>query len=103
MIGASRGGIDETLVVTCNAEIPSSRLDDDLLAIDQRAGYCYSMNDSAARIWELIATPKAVGDVCTALCQEFIVDRETCMRDLSEILSAMREAGLVSVVDASVD
>jgi Coenzyme PQQ synthesis protein D (PqqD) len=103
MNSASPSEMGADVVVRSNPDIPSSRLDDDLLAIDERGGYCYSMNGSAARIWELIATPKAVGDVCTALCQEFVVDRETCLRDLSGILSAMSEAGLVDIVDAPVD
>jgi len=74
-----------------------------MLAIDERAGFCYSMNLSAARVWELIVAPVAVADVCATLCNEFAVDRETCLRDVCEILSAMRVAGLVNVADAPMD
>jgi hypothetical protein len=103
MSAAERAGIDARCVVSGNPDIPSSRLDDDLLAIDERGGYCYSMNASAARVWELVATPTVVSDVCTVLCDEFEVDRETCLRDVSEILADMREAGLVNVADAPMD
>jgi Coenzyme PQQ synthesis protein D (PqqD) len=103
MGGTGRAGIDAHCVVSGNPDIPCSRLDDDLLAIDERGGYCYSMNASAARVWELVATPAVVDDVCTVLCGEFDVDRETCMRDVSAILAAMREAGLVNVVNAPMD
>jgi hypothetical protein len=101
--GAEKAGIDAGCVVSGNPDIPCSRLDDDLLAIDERGGYCYSMNASAARIWELVAAPTIVADVCTVLCGEFEVDRETCMRDLAAILAAMREAGLVNVANAPMD
>ena len=103
MSESARAGIDERCVVSGNLAIPCSRLDDDLLAIDERGGYCYSLNASAARVWELVATPAVVADVCTVLCGEFEVDRETCVRDVSAILSAMREAGLVNVANAPMD
>jgi hypothetical protein len=103
MSGAERGGIDARCVVSGNPDIPCSRLDGDLLAIDEQGGYCYSMNASAARVWELVATPTAVADVCAVLCGEFEVDQETCMRDVSAILAAMLEAGLVNVANAPMD
>jgi hypothetical protein len=74
-----------------------------MLAMDERAGYCYSMNASATRIWDLIAKPASVGSICAALRSEFAVDTETCHRDVSEVLLALREAGLVKVMDAAMD
>jgi len=99
--GVQMPEIDARCVVRRSSDIPFSWLDEDMLAIDERAGYCYSLNASAARIWDLILTPKSVGDVCSVLCKEFAVDRETCGRDVSEVLSAMRDAGLIEVTDAA--
>ena len=99
----AKAGIDARSVVCSNTNIPTSRLDDEMLAIDERGGYCYSMNASAARVWELIANPATVGDVCAVLCEEFAVDRETCLQDVSGILSTMQDAGLVNVADARMD
>jgi hypothetical protein len=90
--------INEQSVVSGNADIVFSRLDDDLLAMDERAGYCYSLNFSAARIWDLVRTPTAVESICSVLCKEFPIDPETCRRDVCELLSAMRDAGLVTVL-----
>lgn len=71
--------------------------------MDERAGYCYSLNASAAKIWDLIHTPTSVGSICAVLCEEFAVDPETCIQDVSELLSAMREAGLIRVTDAAME
>ena len=95
--------IDVSCVVSCNPDIPFSPLDEDMLAIDERAGYCYSLNSSAARIWHLALTPASVGEICTVLCKEFAIDHETCLRDVSELLLDMRDAGLIKVADAAMD
>jgi hypothetical protein len=95
--------LDPRSIVSSATEIPFSRLDDDILAIDQNAGYCYSLNASAARVWDLILTPTSVGSICATLCGEFAVDHETCLRDVSDLLGVMREAGLVKVTDATMD
>jgi hypothetical protein len=102
MHGLRKSGIDARCVVSSNTDIPFTRLQEDMLAIDERAGYCYSLNTSAARIWDLIRNPASVGDICAILCKEFSVDRETCIRDVSELLSAMRDAGLIRVIDGPV-
>jgi hypothetical protein len=86
-------------LVSSASSIPFSRLHDDLLAIDQQAGYCYAMNPSAARIWELIPSPTRVSAVCATLCSEFGVNEEQCREDVVNFLAALADAGLVRVAD----
>lgn len=81
------------------ADLPFTRLHEDLWAFDQQAGYCYSMNPSAARIWELIPNFTPVSAVCAELCVEFGVDDEQCRQDVLAFLSSLAEAGLVRVAD----
>ena len=71
--------------------------------MDEHAGYCYSLNASAAKIWDLVHTPASVGSICAVLCEEFAVDPEICIQDVSELLGAMREAGLIKVTNGAVD
>jgi hypothetical protein len=89
--------IEPGAVITRTSEIPFVSLDEDMLAMDESAGKCYSLNVSAARVWDAIASPTSVGSVCESLCKEFAVDPETCLADVSELLFAMREAGLVEL------
>jgi hypothetical protein len=84
-------------LVCANGDIPFTRLHDDLLAIDPRTGYCYSMNPSAARIWELIHSTIGVSAVCAALCEEFGINGEQCHTDVLEFLNALADANLVKV------
>jgi hypothetical protein len=101
--GAQRSRIDKRCVISRNPDVSFTRLHDDMLAIDERAGYCYSMNVSATRIWELMMEPVTVGDICTVLCRDFVVTEETCLSDVAELLSTMRETGLVRVESATLD
>lgn len=103
MNGVRSPSLDPRSIVSSATDIPFSRLHNEVLAIDQNAGYCYSLNASAARVWELILTPISVDSICVALCHEFAVDHETCLRDISDLLTAMRDAGLVKVTDAAMD
>lgn len=89
--------VDAGSVVCSSGNLPFARLHDDLMAIDPNAGYCYSMNYSAARIWELIPTPTAVSKICDVLCAEFGVGEEQCYEDVVGFLTALANAGLVKV------
>lgn len=82
-------------------DIPFSRLDDELLAIDSAAGFVYSLNETAGRVWDLIQTPASVGAVCAQLRLEFAVDEMTCRRDVIALLQALHDAGLLRVSDAT--
>jgi hypothetical protein len=84
----------DTLVARAD-NLASSRVDDSIIAISRELGYCFAMNVTGARVWELISSPVRIGSVRDSLCDEFNVDRDTCLRDLLSILSQMKENGLL--------
>jgi Coenzyme PQQ synthesis protein D (PqqD) len=87
--------IEPGTVVRRKVEPVFTKLDDELLALDAQAGQCYSLNDSAARVWDLIETPTQVSEVCERLTAEYDIGRETCVADVIELLGELREAGLI--------
>lgn len=91
--------INAASIVKRGKDVPFSQLDDELLAIDAQAGYCYSLNETAGCVWELIATPMPVSAVCAQLRREFAVDEATCLRETLSLLQALCAAGLVQAVD----
>jgi hypothetical protein len=93
-MSGSELGLDT--VVIRNAGIPFSRADDSVIAIDIPAGYCYALNGTGARVWELISAATPISELQSRLCQEFNVDAPTCLQDLLEILAKLRDAGLVT-------
>ena len=98
MSASGTRNINESTVVQASRDIVFSSLDEDMLAMDERAGFCYSLNSSGARIWHLMQSPTSVGAMCSVLCREFEVDQQTCFEDVSEILKSMLDAGLVRLV-----
>lgn len=89
--------IDGAMVVQRRGAPLFTRLDDELLALDPAAGLCYSLNSTAARVWELIDSPTPVRVLCDELEREFAVDRPTAERDVVELLGRLRDAGLIEV------
>ncbi len=86
-------------IVRRGKDIPFSQLDDELLAIDSQAGYCYSLNATAGRVWDLIATPITFEAICAQLRKEYAVDEQTCRREVTALLQGLCDAGLVQVAD----
>lgn len=74
-----------------------SQLDDEFLAIDAQAGYCYSLNETAGRVWDRIAVPISIQEICMSLREEYAVDEATCREDVVNLLKGLRDAGLVQV------
>ena len=89
--------LEAQTIVQRTRETPFSQLDDELLAIDVDAGYCYSLNATAGRVWELIAAPVLIQVVCAQLRREYAVDEATCLAEVIALLQGLYEAGLVQV------
>lgn len=64
-------------------------------------GRYFSFNESAARIWELLAEPVSLASICAALIAEYDVDPETCRHDSAVFMDALTTAGLVTEAEAS--
>jgi hypothetical protein len=86
-------------------DIPFTKVHDQMLALDEDAGYYYALNETSHRVWELLAEPfdtaqgkpTTVESVCARLCQEFSVDPDTCQREILHLLHGLHEAGLVQI------
>ena len=74
-----------------------THLDDELLALDPQAGLCFSLNVTAARVWQLIDDPTSLDAICRRLVNEFDVDDDTCLRGVAELVSELEAAGFVEV------
>jgi hypothetical protein len=82
-------------------DIPFSRLDDELLAIDSQAGYCYSLNETAGLVWDLLATPVSIEAICSQLRRQYAVDEATCLHEVTILIKALHGAELAEVCDAT--
>ena len=90
-------------VVFRSADIVFSKLDDELLAIDAQVGFCYSMNETAGRIWEIISSPVSIGELCSQLRKEYSVNEGVCLQEVLPLVQKLHDSGLIKVRDAQSD
>lgn len=91
--------IQPATVLQRTKDVLFSQIDDELVAIDAKAGYCYSLNQSAGRVWELLAEPMSLSAICAQLSREYKVDEPTCLREVGAMLQALYKAGLVQTAN----
>jgi hypothetical protein len=66
-------------------------------------GNYYSVDDVAARIWRLLASPSTIASICDVLAEEYSVNREECAADVLEFLERLYSEGLIEVSDESLE
>ena len=77
-------------------EILGARVDvDNAVLLSVADGLYFGLDAVGGRIWELLDTPRTVGEICTALGEEFEVDDETCRADVLGFVAELMERGIV--------
>jgi PqqD family protein of HPr-rel-A system len=51
--------------------LPFQRMDEDAIVVDPRTREVHLLNETAARIWELLETPSSVDELAAALAEEY--------------------------------
>jgi hypothetical protein len=57
------------------------------------------MNVVASRIWNLLATPIRICDLCAALHSKYKVDPDVCERQVVDLLEGLRAEGLIRTLE----
>jgi Coenzyme PQQ synthesis protein D (PqqD) len=65
--------------------------------LDLSRGLYYGLDEVGATVWRLMAEPRSVAELASAVCEEYDVTRERAETDLLRLLSDMAERGLVQV------
>lgn len=94
---------EEKLLNRCytkDSSIVSRKIADEfiLVPIRQKAGdldNIYTMNEVAARIWELIDGEKRNDEIRNAIVDEFEVEPEEAEKDLMEFLQKLENVGII--------
>jgi hypothetical protein len=86
-------------VVACSDDLIKAEIDGEILALNVERGACYGMNVIGSRVWNLVAQPIRVCDLCSALLKEYRVDPEVCERQVLDLLEELRAEGLIAIVE----
>lgn len=86
----------DTTVVAGREQI-SCELADEAVVLSLRDGVYYGLNAVAARVWDLVQEPRTIREIGEILMDEYEIDRESCTRDLLDLVDRLREWKLVEL------
>ncbi|MCY3660663.1 MAG: PqqD family protein [Caldilineaceae bacterium] len=80
--------------------IATSPVDEDLMMFSQERNSYFALKGPARAIWERIAQPIVVEQLCEELTAEFDdVDIDECQRDVIAFLTELQDEGLIRIID----
>lgn len=81
--------------VVRSSDVMASAVDNELVMMDIERGVYYSLDQIGTDIWNRIAEPVTVADLCAQLVQHYEVDPATCEADVLALLNDMAHNGLL--------
>jgi hypothetical protein len=85
------------ILVRNDAELLTTLVDGELIGMSVERGACYGLNGVGTRVWELLAEPRSIADLCDQLTSEYEVDADQCLREVLDLVEELRSEGLVTV------
>jgi hypothetical protein len=76
-----------------------AEIDNEIVALSIESGTCYGLNRTGSRVWNLLARPIRVGDICATLLAEYRVDPKVCETEVLDLLEELRAEGLIAAVE----
>ena len=88
--------LSTTSVIAQSSGLLEAAIDEDTVLLSIERGTCYSLNRIGSRIWGMLASPARIADVCATLVAEYRIDRDTCERQVIDLLEELQAEGLIA-------
>jgi hypothetical protein len=88
-----------TTVLACRDGLIEAEVDDEIVALSIEQGTCYGMNRVGSRVWNLLAKPIRISDLCAMLLAAYRVDPDVCERQVLDLLEELRAEGLIVTLE----
>ncbi len=76
-------------------ELPFQRLDEETIVVDPRSREVHLLNETAGRIWELLAAPRSLDELAATLADEYDAERRRATRGITDCLAGLSDKKLV--------
>lgn len=86
-------------IVCHSPDAVAAEVDGEVVALDAKRGFCFGLNRTGSRVWQLAAQPLSVAEICAQLTARFDIDGDACETDVLELLAGLKSEGLISVVE----
>ena len=90
--------IDLDTVVVQTDGIFSSELDGETVLMSLTQAAYFGLDSTSQVIWNMLAQPRRVGDLCDQLVADYDVDRSIVEQDVLDFLNELNKEGLMRVV-----
>jgi PqqD family protein of HPr-rel-A system len=80
-----------------DAALPFQRMDEETIVVDPKSREVHLLNETAARIWELLGTASSVDDLVATLAEEYEgASPEDLRREVQAFLDDLGSKGLAA-------
>lgn len=93
--------IDSESLVVQRAEWLSSKIQDDLIMMSTESDFYLSLNGCGERIWELLASPLRVTDICRILASEYAIEADAAEPQVISFLDQLLSQKAIDVLPAT--
>ncbi len=76
--------------------LPYQKLDEETIVVDPRSREVHLLNETAARIWELLASPQSLDELAAALGEEYDAPPSELRAGVDEVIGGFRDKGLLA-------
>jgi Coenzyme PQQ synthesis protein D (PqqD) len=83
-------------VVTRRTGFIDAEIESEIVALNIENGTCYGLNRVGSRIWNFLAEPIRIRDICAKLVTEYKVEPAVCERQVLDLLEELHSQGLIS-------
>jgi len=70
---------------------------DEAILINVKTGTYYSLNGIGGRVWQWIENEKSIGEMVSALTQDYDVTEENALKDIGGLLAELSNEGLIKI------
>jgi hypothetical protein len=81
----------------------STTLADEVIILGLNDSMYYGLSGAGARIWELLQTPRTIGEIAQTITAEFEADRARVEADLASLLADLQVRGLIVITRSAVN
>jgi hypothetical protein len=86
-------------IVVRDDEPIAANVDGEIVLLSAKAEAYFGLGEIGSDIWQMIAVPRSVSDICAELAENYDVDPQTCERDTVAFLTKLLEGRLIRIVD----
>jgi len=75
-------------------DLPFQQLDEDTIVVDPRRREVHLLNETAARVWELLASPHSLEELVTTLAEEYDAPADEVRASTEDLVRDLGEKGV---------